>query len=62
LQDHGVTVLFTVPFALIQMHLHGALEHRDLSTLRWAIFGGEPFPPKHLRALMVRLPHTRFDN
>jgi acyl-coenzyme A synthetase/AMP-(fatty) acid ligase len=30
--------------------------------LRWVLFGGEPFPPKHLRALMEALPHARFVN
>ena len=62
LQDHRVTVLFTVPFALIQMLKRGSLDDRDLSSLRWAIFGGEPFPPAYLRELVARLPHVRFDN
>lgn len=62
LQDQAVTVLFTVPFALIQMGLHGVLDERDLSRLRWIIFGGEPFPVKHLAHLMKRLPQARFDN
>jgi len=61
-EDQRITVLYTVPFALIQMLLRGSLEQRDMSALRWAIFGGEPFPPAHLRALMERLPHVRFDN
>jgi amino acid adenylation domain-containing protein len=62
LQDQAITVLFTVPYALIQMGLHGVLEERDLSRLRWIIFGGEPFPVKHLHDLMQKLPHARFDN
>ncbi len=57
-----VSVLYTVPFALIQLLLRGVLEERDLSALRWIIYGGEPFPVKHLRALMQRLPHVRVDN
>lgn len=60
--DHGITVLYTVPFALVQLLLRGALERHDLSRLRLAIFGGEPFPIKHLRELMRRLPHVQFDN
>ncbi len=60
--DYEVTVLFTVPFALIQMSLRGLLEQRDLAHLRWAIFGGEPFPITYLRDLMQQLPHVRFDN
>lgn len=62
LEAHGITVFYTVPFALIQLHLRGALETRDLSALRWVIFGGEPFPPQHLHALRRRLPRARFDN
>ena len=60
--DQCITVLYTVPFALIQLLLRGSMEDHDLSALRWVIFGGEPFPTKHLRALMQRLPHARFDN
>lgn len=62
LADQAVSVLFTVPFALIQMLLRGSLEQRDLAKLRWAIFGGEPFPTTYLRDLMRRLPHVKFDN
>lgn len=62
LADYAVTVLFTVPFALIQMSLRGLLDQRNLGKLRWAIFGGEPFPPGYLRDLMRQLPHVKFDN
>ncbi len=60
--DERMTIWYSVPFALIQMLLHGTLDERDWSHLRWVLFGGEPFTPKHLRALMQRLPHTRFSN
>ncbi len=60
--DQSVTVLYTVPFAFTQMLLHGALEQRDLSKLRYAIFGGEPFSAVYLRALMQALPHVTFVN
>ena len=62
LADQRITVLYTVPHALIQLSLRGVLEERDLSALRWAIFGGEPMVIKHLVALMEKLPHVRFDN
>jgi amino acid adenylation domain-containing protein len=62
MEDERLTVLYAVPFALIQLLLHGALEKRDLADLRWVLFGGEPFPPKHLRALMTALPRARFVN
>ena len=62
LEDEAITVLYTVPFALIQLLARGVLNDRDLSRLRWVIFGGEPYPAKHLRALMDKLPDVRFDN
>jgi amino acid adenylation domain-containing protein len=57
-----LTVLYAVPFALQQLLLHGALDKRSLPSLRWVLFGGEPFPPKHLRALMAALPQASFVN
>jgi len=62
LQDEKVTVLYAVPFALTQLLIHGALDKRDLSSIRWVLFGGEPFPPKYLKALMDRLPDATFSN
>jgi len=62
LQDEKISVFFTVPFALTQLLLRGALQVRDLSAMRWIIFGGEPFPPKHLCSLMNQLPHAQFSN
>jgi amino acid adenylation domain-containing protein len=62
MEDERLTVIFAVPFALVQLLLRGALEKRELSALRWVLFGGEPFPTKHLRALMALLPQARFSN
>lgn len=62
MESERMTIWYSVPFALIQLLLRGALEKRDLSTLRWVMFGGEPFPPKHLRALMELWPQARFSN
>ncbi len=60
--DERISVWYSVPFALIQLLQHGNLAARDLSHLRWILFAGEPFPTKHLRALMAALPHARFSN
>lgn len=60
--DERMTVFYSVPLAMIQLLLRGALRSRDLSALRWMLFGGEPFPVKHLRALMAELPGARFAN
>ena len=62
IEQERISVLFTVPFTLIEMLNRGVLEQRDLSSLRWILFGGEPFPPKHLRAIMAALPKARFTN
>ncbi|MDJ0905145.1 MAG: amino acid adenylation domain-containing protein [Woeseiaceae bacterium] len=62
IEKERISVVFTVPFTLIDMMQRGAMEKRDLSSLRWVLFGGEPFPPKHLRALMEQLPDVRWTN
>ena len=62
IQDERLTVLYAVPLALTHMLLHGALDQRDLTSVRWVLFGGEPFPTKHLRSLMRTLPEARFSN
>lgn len=62
IEDERISVVFTVPFTLIEMLQRGVMERRDLSSLRWILFGGEPFPPKYLRTLMEKLPEVRFTN
>jgi amino acid adenylation domain-containing protein len=62
IQDERITIWYSVPFALIQLLLRGVLAERDLSALRWVLFGGEPFPPKHLHALMKLLTQAQFSN
>ena len=57
-----LTVLYAVPLALTHLLLHGAIDKRDLSSVRWVLFGGEPFPTPHLRSLMAALPNARFSN
>ena len=60
--DERMTVFFAVPFAYTQLLLRGALDKRDLSALRWALFSGEAMPPKVLRGLMEAWPHAEFGN
>ena len=62
IEAERLTVLYAVPLALTHLLLHGALEKRDLTSVRWVLFGGEPFPTRHLRALMAALPNARFSN
>ena len=62
LADKKISVFFTVPFMLTQLLLRGALHARDLSAIRWVIFGGDTSSTKHVRALMTQLPQARFSH
>jgi len=62
LAEERLTVFYTVPFALIQLVLHGALEQHDWRHLRWVLFGGEPMPVRHLAHLMELWSHVGFAN
>ncbi|MBT8399727.1 MAG: amino acid adenylation domain-containing protein [Rhodothermia bacterium] len=62
IETERLTIWYSVPFALIQLLLRGGIEERDLSSLRWVLFGGEPFPVKHLSRLMEVIPNARFGN
>jgi amino acid adenylation domain-containing protein len=62
IEDEQLTIWYSVSSALVDLLLRGSLEDRNLESLRWIMFGGEPFPPAHLRDLMAMLPHARFSN
>lgn len=62
IEEERLTIWYSVPFALTQLLWRDVLKGRDLSSLRWVMFGGEPFPPKDLHALMKLLPQSRFSN
>lgn len=57
-----LTVWYSVPFAISQLVDHGALAQRNISALRWVIFGGEPIQTRYLRALAKHAPRARFSN
>ncbi len=56
------TVWYSVPHLLIQMVGRGALGDKDLSSLRWILFGGEVFPPGLLAELMGLIPSATVSN
>ena len=62
IESERISVVFTVPYTLITMYEQGAMEKRDLSSLRWILYGGEPFPPEMLRRLMLTLDDVQFTN
>jgi amino acid adenylation domain-containing protein len=61
-QDEKFTIWYSVPFALIQVLTRGVLDERDLSSLRWILYGGDPFSPRQIRELMDYWPQARFAN
>lgn len=60
--DEAITVWYSVPYLLTQLLNRGQLDDRDLTSLRWVLFGGEVFPPAAMAELMARLPGARFSN
>jgi len=62
IEKEALTIWYSVPLALTQVLHKGVLDERDFSALRWVLFGGEPFPTKHLISLMNRWPQAQFSN
>jgi len=60
--EERLTVWYSIPYALIQLLERGALQDRDLGSLRWILFAGEVMPTKHLRRLLEVFPGARFSN
>jgi amino acid adenylation domain-containing protein len=62
IEDHGITVWYSVPSILTLMVEKAGLEAGDLQSLRTLLFAGEVFPTKYLSRLMSLLPHVTFAN
>ncbi|MEO1655285.1 MAG: AMP-binding protein, partial [Bacteroidota bacterium] len=62
METEKLSIWYSVPLALIQLQQRGVLEKRNLASLRWVLFGGEPFPPKVLGELMKVWPQAQFSN
>lgn len=62
LSKRKATVFYTVPSAVTALAHQGALEQRDMSSMRAVLFGGEPMLPKHLTLAMSLLPQAAFWN
>ena len=60
--EKKITILYSVPSALIQLVLHGDLPRYDFSNLRAILFAGEVFPIKYLRQLMECVPQVKYYN
>lgn len=62
IEEHAITVWYSVPSILSMLTLRGGLQEGSLPTLRTVLFAGEVFPTKYLRQLMGLLPHAEFYN
>lgn len=57
-----MTIWYSVPLALIQMLQSGVLSEVDWSSLRWVLFGGEPFPMDYVKQIMTSTPNATWCN
>jgi amino acid adenylation domain-containing protein len=62
MEKEKLTIWYSVPLALIQILLSGALDKLNLNSLRWVLFGGEVFGLKYLKELMRKWPDAMFSN
>ena len=62
IEEHRITIWYSVPSILTLLTTRAKLATGDLPSLRTILFAGEVFPTKHLRSLMLQLPHVRFAN
>lgn len=62
MERERVTIWYSVPFALIQLLQRGVLEQRKLDSIRWVMFGGEPFSPRAINQLRRLWPQAKFSN
>ncbi|MEL6688786.1 MAG: amino acid adenylation domain-containing protein [Pseudomonadota bacterium] len=57
-----ISVWYSVPFAMAQLVSHGALDKRDLSSLRVVMFAGEVMQPRVLRDFAAHVPEAELLN
>lgn len=62
MESERLTIWYSVPGALIHLLARGVLDQRNLDSLRWVLFGGEPFAARHVQALMEHWPQAAFSN
>jgi len=62
LEQERATVWYSVPLALRQLLNFGALESRNLSSMRWVLYGGEPLPVNEANQLLKLFPNAMFSN
>ncbi|MEO0492958.1 MAG: amino acid adenylation domain-containing protein [Actinomycetota bacterium] len=62
IEAERITVWYSVPFLADQLVRRGGIDDRDLSTLRWILYGGEAYAPSALAELMAAIPSASVSN
>ncbi len=62
IEQHQLSVWYSVPSALTSLLLHGNLGVRNFDRLRLILFAGEVFPMKYLRQALKAFPRAEFYN
>lgn len=62
IEAERTTVWYSVPYLADQLVKRGALDDKDLSSLRWILYGGEAFAPAALAAVMGAIPSAAVSN
>ncbi len=62
MEKEKISIWYSAPQALIQLLSKGLLAEKDLSSMRWVLFGGEVFPVKYLKQLVELWPQAKFSN
>lgn len=62
LNEHHITFIFWVPFALVNVANFNILENKKPEYLRDVFFAGEVMPNKHLNYWRKHLPNCRYAN
>lgn len=60
IERYRVTRTVLVPTMINMLLQHAESRRRDLSSLRWLLYGGSPMPEAVMRAAITALPHVRF--
>lgn len=61
-QDRKITSWYSVPSALMLIEEKGAMNKRDMSSLKRVFFAGEIYPVAALSSIMEKLPSVEFIN
>jgi amino acid adenylation domain-containing protein len=62
IEQHQITIWYSVPSVLRQLVIYGNLQQTQLPHLHTILFAGEVFPVKYVRQLMELIPQAKYYN